>query len=86
MTTNTPTTYKKNELDTHKKDDSKFDVIHFLQKGVYDINFCIHMLRQIQDHTDKYKFSSGADLALSLSYTLKKMIAHLEIERDSQNG
>ena len=57
MTTNTPTTYKKNELDTHKKDDSKFDVIHFLQKGVYDINFCIHMLRQIQDHADKYKFS-----------------------------
>jgi len=56
-----------------------------LLKDKYDINYCINMLRQIQDHTAKYKFSTGADLALSLSHTLKKMIAHLEIERDSNS-
>lgn len=54
-----------------------------LPKNKYDINYCINMLRQIEDHINKYKFSTSADLALSLQHTLKKMIVRLEMERDT---
>jgi adenosyl cobinamide kinase/adenosyl cobinamide phosphate guanylyltransferase len=84
MTENLPTEITRKEIrqwiKEHRK--QKEEKIH-LEKNKYDITYCINMLRQIQDYISLHKFGTNADLVLSLSYTLKRMIAHLEIERDN---
>lgn len=48
--------------------------------STYDIDFSINLLRQIEAVVEKHKFNPK-DLSFTLSHSLKKMIAMLEVEK-----
>lgn len=52
-----------------------------LEKGKYDINYVITLLRIIEGKCEAGKLSPS-DLRFSLQQSCKEMIAHLETERD----
>ncbi len=51
-----------------------------LPKGKYDINFVINMLRIIVEQCDKMKMTPR-DIHFSLTQSIKRLIAMLEVER-----
>lgn len=57
---------------------------HTLSKGKYDITYVITLLRIIHDQTEKMKLNPR-DLSFTLTTSLKKLIAMLEVERE-QDG
>jgi hypothetical protein len=77
-------TYKPPECLTHappilKSYNKLYD--HSLPKGQYDINYVIRLLRIIVDQVEKQKMNPS-NIAFSLTESCKRLIAHLETERD----
>jgi LytS/YehU family sensor histidine kinase len=52
-----------------------------LDKSKYDIHFVINLIKTLIDQIERNKFNSS-DIAFTLSYSLKKLLANLEVERD----
>lgn len=55
-----------------------------LEKGNYDINYVITLLKIIQNQNEKMKFNPR-DFQFTLAQSLQKLICMLEVERDLKN-
>lgn len=81
MTENVPQELKTNKIvPIHAQQEIPDDFPkNAVQKGVYDINYAITLLRSIEGMVDKY---NHYDLKFTLKTSLRKMICYLEVERD----
>lgn len=82
-----PVTKKSNEknISTHVsnlQESSQF-FRHKLNKGKYDINYVIMLLKIIQDQNEKMKLNPK-DFQFTLAQSLQKLICMLEVERDQE--
>lgn len=57
------------------------DLHNALPKGKYDIHYIINLCHTLIDKIDRYK-TNPKDLPFTLTHSLKRLLCHLEVEKD----